>query len=83
MFKDLPEGETQYDQKPAVAPSDLTDVLAAETTLGKICNAMEKDFTRNGTTWPRAWMQKHTMDRKTLIEARRILIEKAEATNTI
>ena len=63
------------------AGANLTDVLAAELTLEKVGKQMADDFQSNGKDWPRPWMIKHAEDRKILIEARRVLIERAEAAN--
>lgn len=50
MFKDLPEGQTQHDQKPAVALSELTDVMCVEPDYSKPpcqrCGAMTEEEAR-------------------------------------
>jgi len=63
------------------AGANLTDALAAETTLENVGKQMAEEFKRSGKDWPRVWMKKHARDRKILIEARRILIEQAEVAN--
>lgn len=52
--------------------------LSAEITLEKIGKRMALEFQKNGTKWPREWMEKHSHDRAVLIEARKILIDMLE-----
>lgn len=55
------------------------DLLAAEVTLANVVKAMAVEYEKSQGKWPRNWMQKHVNERATLINARKILIDRAEA----
>lgn len=56
------------------------ELLVAEFILGELNKDLAAEFEqRIGVEWPRNWMQKHVNDRATIIRARQILIERAEA----
>lgn len=57
----------------------MDDLLAAETTLKRLTDAMAEDCKKNMAGWPRNWMQKHVNDRSAIIKVRQILIELAAA----
>ncbi len=61
----------------------FTDLLAAETTLKRLGDEMASEFVKHSDYWPRDWMEKHAKDRQVLIDARRVLIERAEAANAM
>jgi hypothetical protein len=59
----------------------VENLLDAELTLSILVNAMALEYSKYGKDWKRDWMQKHVNDRATLIRARSILIDRAEAAN--
>lgn len=52
------------------------DLLAAESTLEKLSSQMADEFQKHGESWPRDWMLKHIENRKVLIKARNIILDK-------
>lgn len=78
MNEERYDGERGTKTAKAVECSALLD---ADEILGKVLSEMEAEFQKDGLNWPRNWMQKHVNDRAALIQCRRILIDRAEASN--
>ncbi len=60
-----------------VSKSALDELLSAESILATVSQQMADEYKKFGKIWPRDWMQKHSKDRQTLLDARNILLERS------
>lgn len=57
-----------------------TGLFIAEGILSDLCHTMDEEYKNSGASWSRDWMQKHVNERATLINARKILLDRAGIT---
>lgn len=68
---------TEQEASADLAGRANNDLLTAEAALAVVTTQMAADYKLHGKTWPRKWMQKHVIDRQTLIKVRNILLDRA------
>jgi hypothetical protein len=59
----------------------ISDLLEAESILTTLSEQMAAEYQQAGKEWKRDWMQKHVNDRAAIMAARRVLLDRIQASN--